>query len=497
MVQLSSPIPPDSDGRDARWWVLLAAVIALAVALRQVVVANTDVSWLLTVAEKVLGGQQLYRDVIETNPPMAMLAYLPGVVLGRLLHIRAETATDALVFIGVALSTLAAVRILTIVQLPDRIRRAPLLVFCVAVLTVMPMQAFGQREHLAFIALLPALAAMMVRAQGQRLPLWAILAAGLGAGLTLTFKPYFIVPVGAGIVTAAWLARSWRALFAAEYFIAAALVVAYGLATVAVFPDYFTVIYPLVRDVYIPMTAPLLPMLVSLGMAVWAAAFVLSLVVQRPVAPDAVITLLLAVSAGFAVAYLVQRKGWAYQSYPMIALALMAAGYALAGLHAETKRRARLGGLVALAALFLGGAQWMNDTSDARVLVAPVARLGDHPKILVLSGEASIGHPLTRIVGGEWVSRQQDLWVREFVTLLRRRQPIDPETNARFDTYMARERAMLIDDITRNPPDVLVIDNLLDNWGDWLRADPELSALLKPFRLTDTVQNIEILQRIK
>ena len=57
MVQLSSPIPPDSDGRDARWWVLLAAVIALAVALRQVVVANTDVSWLLTVAEKVLGGQ--------------------------------------------------------------------------------------------------------------------------------------------------------------------------------------------------------------------------------------------------------------------------------------------------------------------------------------------------------------------------------------------------------------------------------------------------------
>jgi hypothetical protein len=337
----------------------------------------------------------------------------------------------------------------------------------------------------------------VMRARGQRLALWAAIAAGIGAGLTLTFKPYFVIPVGAGIVTAAWLSRSWRALFAPEHFLAAGVVVAYGVVTLAYYPDYFTLIYPLVRDVYLPMQAPLLPLLGSLGLSIWAGALVVTFIVQRK--PDAMVAVLAAVSVGFAVAFVLQRKGWAYQSYPMIALALMALGYAIAGLPASAPRPRIAGALACLAALFLGGAQWMNDTSDARVLIAPVARLGTHlgphPKILVLSGEASIGHPLTRAVDGDWVSRQQDLWVREFVTRRRREQPIDRETDARLDAYVARERAMLIDDIKRTPPDVVVVDNLLDDWGDWLRADAELSELLKDFRRVETVQNIDILAR--
>lgn len=37
--------------------------------------ANTDVSWLLTVAERVLDGQRPYVEIIETNPPIAPLTY--------------------------------------------------------------------------------------------------------------------------------------------------------------------------------------------------------------------------------------------------------------------------------------------------------------------------------------------------------------------------------------------------------------------------------------
>ena len=52
-------------------------LFAAAIALRNVLAANTDVSWLLTVGERVLGGERLYADVFETNPPMAVLVYLP------------------------------------------------------------------------------------------------------------------------------------------------------------------------------------------------------------------------------------------------------------------------------------------------------------------------------------------------------------------------------------------------------------------------------------
>ncbi len=48
------PPPPAAPGTDpGRHWLVLVAVVAVAVALRQVVVANTDVSWWLTVADKV------------------------------------------------------------------------------------------------------------------------------------------------------------------------------------------------------------------------------------------------------------------------------------------------------------------------------------------------------------------------------------------------------------------------------------------------------------
>ncbi|MDP1584138.1 MAG: hypothetical protein Q8M18_12005 [Bradyrhizobium sp.] len=64
-------------------WVLIAILFAVAIMLRQVLAANTDVSWLLTVGERVLGGQRLYVDVFETNPPMAVLVYLPAIVIAR------------------------------------------------------------------------------------------------------------------------------------------------------------------------------------------------------------------------------------------------------------------------------------------------------------------------------------------------------------------------------------------------------------------------------
>jgi hypothetical protein len=48
-------------------WLALAALFVVAVILRHELPANADVSWLLTVAERVWDGQRLYVDIIETN----------------------------------------------------------------------------------------------------------------------------------------------------------------------------------------------------------------------------------------------------------------------------------------------------------------------------------------------------------------------------------------------------------------------------------------------
>ena len=135
------------------------------------------------------------------------------------------------------------------------------------------------------------------------------------------------------------------------------------------------------------------------------------------------------------------------------------------------------------------------DVGEAIEIEGAVAGLKSNPKILVLSGEAAIGHPLVRTLHGVWVSRQENLWIREFVRLTRENNALDPQTDAKLKGYLALERTWLIEDFKRLPPDILLIDNLRDGWGEWARADSELTELLGPYTLVKSVEGIDVLRR--
>src|SRR5260370_2407740 len=93
-------------------WISIVILFAVAIVLRHVLAANTDVSWLLTVGERVLDGRRLYVDVIDANPPMAVLIYLPGIVIARALRLPAEVVTAGLVFAAIFVSPAIGGRIL-------------------------------------------------------------------------------------------------------------------------------------------------------------------------------------------------------------------------------------------------------------------------------------------------------------------------------------------------------------------------------------------------
>src|SRR5262245_39342944 len=85
-------------------WIAIIALVTGAVAMRSVVAANTDVSWLVIAGERWLDGQKLYSDIIETNPPMAILVYVPAILIARSLGISAEIVVEGLLFAAIALS---------------------------------------------------------------------------------------------------------------------------------------------------------------------------------------------------------------------------------------------------------------------------------------------------------------------------------------------------------------------------------------------------------
>jgi hypothetical protein len=256
------------------------------------------------------------------------------------------------------------------------------------------------------------------------------------------------------------------------------------------------VILPLLRDVYVPVGLPLSEMLDRPAMSLWAIAMLAAWLLGRG-RLGAPLVVLLSSSAGFAVVYLLQRKGWPYHSYPMLALALL--GLVVAWMayvpNGRSGRVWRAGALLLLAAVFAKSMLWFDTAFDARPLQAAVAKLGPHPAVLAISGEPGIGHPLVRALGGKWVSRQQALWVATYADYLRRNGPLPLQQEAALDAHAARERAMLIEDIRRTPPTVVLVDDLTGHGSAWLAAHTDVAVLLKDYRLVDTVNRVGILTR--
>lgn len=478
-------------------WLLVGAVFLVAILVRQIVPLNTDVSWLLVVGERMLEGQRLYRDIIEINPPMAAFAYLPGVALGQALHVDPRHVVDAQLLLLAGGSLLATARIIRLLPMSAEVNWGPFAIWAAAVVTILPMHVFGQREHIATLTFLPALAVYALRGNREAVPAWAVIIAGVGVGITLAFKPFFAVPAALCILASVVRSRAWRLAFAPENIIAGGIVAVVSLGTYLLYPEYFTVTYPLVRDTYLSWSMSLPVIFLNAATLLLVIALASVALTWRSGRRDGLLLVTVVASIGFAIAFFLQRRGWPYHSYPMVAVAMLAMGYAaMTGRGAgASPRGSRASTVLLLTAAFALGLQWFNIQIRVGPLREALAGLKPHPRLLVLSSEAAIGHPLVRDIGGVWVSRQENLWIRAFVRLTRERTSVDAPTNARLNEHLALERSWLIEDFRKLPPDVVLVDNLRDGWGDWARADAELLQLLRPYRVVGSVEGVDILER--
>lgn len=479
-------------------WILIIILFAAAIALRNVLAANTDVSWLLTVGERLLDGQRLYVDVFETNPPMAVLVYMPGIVIARALGLPAEMVTNSLVFAAIFVSLAIVAQILKNSSVYEGLQSGLMTPFAFAVLAILPMQAFGQREHIAVLELLPLLAVFAVRMRGEKPSIWMAVIAGGGAGLAVSFKPHFAIGMFCAVGCFAVYRRSWRAAFAPEILTVGVVTLLYAASIIAFFPEFFTVIGPVVRDVYLPVGLSFPVLLAKPALPIWSAAIFVTIVLKRH-DNIAATCLLLTTSLGFAAAFALQRKGWPYHSYPMIALVLLALGHALVSNtpRAAFDRAWYAGAVVLLAFLFVRSMLWFDVAFDARPLQAAVARFGSNPTILAITAEPGLGHPLVRELHGTWVSRQQGLWVEAYLKYMRQHGMIGPQGDPALDAYATRERSMLIEDIHRIQPSVVLVDNLTGKGSAWLRSHPDVSGLLSDYQLAETINGIDILRKAR
>ncbi len=471
---------------------LSLAILGLSL-LNNAVVNDThmDVSWLITVCERLLEGQVLYVDVWETNPPFSIFLYWPPVALAHLVGGKPEfwVGASAYLWVGLCLWLCLAVSRRSAV-LPKG--GSPWLVPVVLGAAFIAAPAtFAQREFFAIFAALPMIALATVRLEARVcVPSGLAIAVGLFASLTMLVKPHYALAFALPYLFVAWDRRSIRLLFSPEILAAALVVILYGAAIAAFMPAFLDHVLPILFDIYVARRMSVAELLGGLGACgVTIAIAYLYLAAKGGTARSHVPAAL--AFAGFFSAYLMLGKGWDYHALPFFVTGSMA--LAMAGAAAWPRLEGGRSGsrtvavvLVAFVALCFGRSTLQNAErwSMPAGLEAALEPGGSVRSVALVGSHLGLGHPMVRVLGARWVGRECSDWygVYALERLRDRNAALEPEQKARLAVYVKDAVARKAADLVDGRPELIAVDHSEDFWLERLREDPAIADALSTYR---------------
>ncbi|MER8835533.1 hypothetical protein [Mesorhizobium sp. M0909] len=348
-------------------------------------------------------------------------------------------------------------------------------------LVIFPGNAFSEREHIGVALFMPLLAlhAWRARKDPTAQPGFRLAAlAGLSGSVLLLVKPYYAGMVLAPALVVAARRRSLKSLFAVEHWIIGGLCIAYLGAVMLIHPEFLRDVYPLLVDVYGRIRI-FLPIVICYGIP-WC--FLLFLIWRLWPAghfPDlAAVALAASVAGLFPLFY--QGKGWAYHAYPTIFCAVAAILCLLALPRAGRRSTEPLAALAAVVFAFLP--YWSTQKPDPAV-VAAIRAATDRPTVALISPDIATGHPLSRMIGGQFVSTTASDWLGAFSFVLSERaaQSGDAAEAARYQALMVEYIESKREEFTRLRPDVIILGK--DDWANRLKEHFGFDAILARYRV--------------
>jgi hypothetical protein len=475
------PLGPRSMSRTGLLIAFAAAAVAALVQLFAVPV-DCDVSWLITANEKMLTGARAYVDFLEVNPPASIWLYTPLVWLARQLQLRPEGVVVA-AFIAAALVSIAFT-----VRLSGGLRRPPRPLILVAILSfvelLLPMGTFAQREHAALLLTAPVLTAFAVLAEGRSLSLPARLTVGLLSGLLIAIKPHFALAVAPAAAIALVQSRALRPMMPVAA-AGASVVALYALAVVVFTPAYLQLL-PMLADVYLPLrerwSVLLLGPVLVVPLTIYALAFAL-----RSDRPAALARMLLIGSAGFAVAALIQGKGYLNHALPGMALGFVGLALVAAESRVEAGRRKLVLTAAAALACFelyaMASIQPLPRLAETVEAVAP-----PRPRVITLGPDLLTGHPLVRNVDGRWAGSRPALFTA--VAAHRNLTGASDRMSPRLRRWYEADLNAFAEDVRRERPDVVLVDARPQL--EWLRKEPRIWRAMAAYRPRARAGDVEV-----
>lgn len=213
---------------------LILLLAALALVREAHINMNPDNAWLLYAAERLMNGEKIYVDFLETNPPLIVWLNTIPVWLAGVFH-----TTSIAIFPWVVTALNLGVLAILYRRLADK----KLFFLLALLLFALPAWVYGQREHLWVALILPYL----VESTSERKR--SILVAALAA-VGFALKPFFLLVWAANELYLALIEANARRLFSRTNWIIGLVQLAYFLAVRHFTPDYFTNILPYLWESY-------------------------------------------------------------------------------------------------------------------------------------------------------------------------------------------------------------------------------------------------------
>ncbi|WP_430387016.1 hypothetical protein [Blastomonas fulva] len=437
-------------------WLALAVTGLTALLIYPRFALTHDASWYLMATSMWLDGAELYRDIVEINPPLSFYLTAPAVLVSRAIPV---TPTEAYFGYCTGIAALSAAWIIRLLARSAlaAAQRTMLFTAVLAVFFVLPIAEFGQREHLMLTLAMPYLLVLALGDLGPGSSRGERIAIGLMAALGLMLKPYFLL-IPAGIVLARLARdRQWQRLFDwPNLAIGAALPGYFGLI-VLVHPAYLAEIMPPARLVYAaydghPLALWLRPEVGAVLIATWIA-------LRHRTSLDRVLTALLGGAAGALACYVIQNKGWDYHVLPLAALLLLVAAWIVPQRRAWRGNDRLLALLLGAVVLLTLGNQiargpYRNPLADDLAAFVPGPGIG----IAVLSADVAAGFPLVNRTSARWGSRYPAQWLVPGAHIRLQRGDCAGQVCRELADVLDRARGNMVDDLIRHRPERVFID---------------------------------------
>lgn len=463
------------------------------------ILLNSDTAWLLTVCEKLLDGAVYGRDIVETNPPMSALIYMPAVLFARTTGLNADLCTLIYTLLLAFTSSRYLYRFLIKRNLiaPESQKY-----FGIALLFLTMIFPFGfitEKDHLALYFILPYLAISVGRYSNSTISWKSCIISGLGLGITISIKPHYaLVPLFI-LVEECFEKKRLLLFFRTEYWIALSIIIGYILSLFAFFDYYIYKALPQLIPFYaLSSRSFYMVFLNSIGI-LYIIGFIFTLIFMVKLPLTTVQKVFGIASLAFYTSFILQSKGYPYQLYPALVCFYLTffstfsfkSKYRLISPLSALLIQIIIIGFLSSESLYI---LYDNLYYKEKSKVAFVSSLQKNPSMACLCSNNSLAFPTVRGAQGSWSSAYSNAWAAPLLTTKDVKNLGREHYESRNIQIVLEQLRAIGKDIIQNQPDLVLMDSH-PFWKKMIFNNPMLASSLDNYEYIADFYNVSYYKR--